>query len=160
MSSCLLRTLCSNAQPNQEKRFSYEDKVHVHSTPQWGMSMRYINVHGEPVNVDATGPKKSTTKRAEPLNEFHKGFAVLGFSPAHLAAAEQEHAHKAAEAKRNGRSLQPWSEEAYMRLNKPKKVRSKPYESRSAAVACAEIAAKQAGWKGLRVDAVVKGGQA
>lgn len=43
----------------------------------------------------------------------------------------------------------------FVSKNKPKKVRTKPYELRDAAAACADLA-ERAGWQRVRVDEVLK----
>lgn len=134
--------------------------------------MSYVNHKGEPVCPAALAhqqakPKQTrgTLKRTDDRSvaKVSEGFLVTGFSPEHLAQGERDHAiavdlahsHNAHNPTKPVAVPGPWSEEAYMRKAKPKRVRTRPYEIASAADQCAEMA-KKAGWKGVRIEEVLK----
>jgi len=132
--------------------------------------VQYVNAKGEPINLEALAKKHQPIKaKSESMRRVDDradakvsyGFAVVGFSPEHLRVAALEHAK--ALGNQQGRELLPkekllgpWDENTYMRTNKPKRVRSKPYEVASAADQCAEMVRK-AGWKNVRVEEIMRG---
>lgn len=134
--------------------------------------MSYVNIYGKPVcpaqlaRLQAK-PKQArdTLKRTDDrtLAKVSEGFLVTGYSPEQLDQGKRDHAiaidlandHNAREPAKPVRVPGPWDEEAFMRMAKPKRVRTKPYSIKSAAEQCAELATK-AGWKGVRVEEVLK----
>lgn len=112
--------------------------------------MDFVNLKGHPLDVSGAGAKKKTS-RSTATGEYHKGFRAVGFSPDQLAAARRRYEQDTIDRRRAGHFVPPFDEEAWMNQSQPKPIRSKPYEVMSAAQACADIAAKQAGWKRTQV---------
>lgn len=118
------------------------------------MTLQFVNHKGEPLGIVAGG--KSATKRPSAATDaFHKGWVVMGFSPAHLAEARRLYE---AQFVSEGDLGKPFDEVAFMRNNKPKPARSKPYEVHDAAEQCA-VLMRRAGWKVVTVVAKAKGGR-
>ncbi len=112
--------------------------------------MDFINIHGRPLSVSPAGTP-TPARKARPIGSvFHKGWRVVGYPPGAIRRASEEHA-SSPEARHR-----PFDEEAWCRANKPKSVRSKPYELASAAALCASMA-ERAGWDRVRVVEVAKG---
>lgn len=128
------------------------------------MGLTFVNIHGETVPVAPPGAAAgmgSATKRAPAKTvthgpgwqgSFHKGYLVVGFSPAQLAEARRVHDLAA----RHSPDAQPFDEVEYMRSAKPRKVRAAPYQLCEAAEQCAEMA-RGAGWKMVQTIAKTKG---
>lgn len=125
------------------------------------MSLQFVNIHGEKLAV-AVGIKPKAakgTKKAKAEDEgYHKGFRVMGFSPAHLEKARTEWNAKRAER------LSPTGDQvdigefivdSFVTIAKPKAVRREPYAILDAAQQCAELA-KRSGWVGVTVVPIVK----
>lgn len=116
------------------------------------MGLEFVNLRGEPVML--LPQKTSPTKKLQ-VDAYHKGWMVVGFSAEHLA--EGRHLHDAAQSGQADTVVRkPFDEAIFMRVSKPRKVRSKPYEVYSAAEACAELA-RRSGWRLVQVQAKAKG---
>ena len=113
------------------------------------MGLTFVNVRGEPVSIDPQGKLKAARRPAKDV--YHKGWRVVGISPQQQANARAAHATSPDRNK-------PFDMAAFLRAAKPVPVRSKPYELFTAALACAEMAAK-AGWIGAHAVEVAKGGR-
>lgn len=98
----------------------------------------YVNYLGQEIGLIDHGTKPRPKREAEP---FHKGWQVVGVSPIALADARDENQKNA-----------EWDEAAWIRAANLEPV-ARPYQLRSSAAECAELARK-AGW--LRVDIVEK----
>ncbi len=101
---------------------------------------------------------KRTRERDEATHSA--GFMVLGYTPttwANLPGLHTEamrlHTAGPTEHKHPG-DFEEWRAR-WMTKNKPKRVRSKPYELEDAANVCAELARK-AGWMHVRLDEVMR----
>lgn len=113
--------------------------------------MEFVNIYGQPVS---TSPLAAGKKRqASAPQQFHKGWLVVGYSPAHVAAGRAEHEASGTES-RTGR---PFDLHEFMTTTKPKRVRHAPYEVYEAAVECKAMA-ERAGWVGVRLEIKAKGG--
>jgi hypothetical protein len=110
--------------------------------------MQYVNQRGEPFKFPEVKPVKKAGA-AKP-DSFHKGWKVVGFSPAQLAEARAAHEKNPPE---DGKAF---DKVAFMRTEKPLKARSKPYTLHDAAVTCKEMLEK-AGWELVQVIPVAKG---
>lgn len=116
------------------------------------MGIEFVNIHGLPLVV-VPQPHKANSRPS--ATEYHKGWVVVGFSPTHLA--EGRRAHEALQAELpEGRERIPFNEASFMRTNRPRNVRSKPYEIYSSAEVCAEMA-RRSGWKLVQAQAKAKG---
>lgn len=114
------------------------------------MSLTFVNYRGEPVSTVATHQRMPRPTAAP--DHFHKGFKVVGFSPARVSDAEREHvAAQAASAQ-----PKPFDLESWMRTHKPSAVRSQPYALKCAAEQCAELA-RRAGWLDVQINAIERG---
>ncbi len=111
--------------------------------------LQFVNIHGETVATTAAPPVKRRV--AAVAQAQHKGWLVVGYSPAVLVEARRAHEKQA--------PTEPFDEANYMRTHKPVRVRSAPYELHQAARECADLAERH-GWQGVQVVARVQGGQA
>lgn len=111
------------------------------------MPITYVNIHGQVINP-AGGATKAKPKASRSTDSYHKGFAAVGFSPARLERAKDEHDRQA--------TGKPFNEAAYMAKARPTKIRSKPYEIAEAATQAVAMA-ERLGWKNCRVIPVAKG---
>lgn len=107
-------------------------------------------------------PAAETMKRTSDRGsaKVSDGFAVLGYSPEHWSQRIED--HKLAQelfAKDPNKNKAPGTldefTKVWMRKNKPKRARSKPYEIESAADVCAELMRK-AGWLHVHVEELMK----
>lgn len=121
-------------------------------------------VRGEALTKDqfkAAADQGAKTKRATP-DTFHKGWKVVGHSPAALAeaqrarTAEYEAAKRRIEHGKGGKPVSAWDERHWRMTAKKKPVRAKPYEVRDSAQSCAELAAKS-GWLDVELVEVRRG---
>lgn len=123
----------------------------------------YVNPSGQP--IDPLDPARQVTppkKTRDTSDGFHKGFRVLGYPPGAIAKAKEHHEKRRLEITRsNIGAIKPqrepgmWSETAWKQANRPKPVRSKPYEIESAAVQCMRLA-ERAGWTDVQLVEVKK----
>ena len=113
------------------------------------MSLSFVNIHGHQIS---TAPVKATKPQPGAPDAFHKGWQVVGYSPEHLASGRLEHFAE----QRDKPDPKPFDEVVFMRTNKPRPVRSKPYEVYEAAEHCAELAGRL-GWKLVQAVAKTKG---
>lgn len=114
------------------------------------MSITFVNIHGQPVS---TAPVKQARVTRDKAEKFHKGWRVVGFSPAHIQKAKEDH-EKERSARLDDdkpRDIGPFVLEKYMNESKPRPVRGKPYGIHSSAVLCMQMAQKE-GW--LRVQVI------
>lgn len=109
-------------------------------------------------------PKSSDALKTVELRDQAKvslGFIVLGYSPEHWesrvkARSEALVLHEIDPLKNKAPgTLEEWTPK-WMSKNKPKRVRSKPYELLGAAELCGQMAVK-AGWLFVRIDEILKG---
>jgi hypothetical protein len=115
----------------------------------------FVNFLGQPVH-EIAGSTVPTERRQERA-AFHDGFAVTGIAPGKLEEAQRLHESLRRRAMNSAQGMPPeWDAEAWIRTARRKRVRTKPYEIRSAAVLCAELATK-AGWLGVEVIELKKG---
>ena len=105
--------------------------------------MTYVNLFGEPVDLDKHQPKKKKTLRAK--RPTHNGWMVKGASP--------EEWHKAMSKKTNG-EIQPFYD--WARHNNNKKVCLKPFSSLESANEC-EALAEKSGWMHVQIIELKKG---
>lgn len=135
------------------------------------MSELLFNVGGRIVNADQfkvtaqKAPPKSTADTMKRVDDrgaakVSDGFAVLGYSPDYWAQRIADHAlaqqlfdREPTKNKAPG-ALETFTP-VWMRKNKPKRARSKPYEIESAANTCAELMRK-AGWVHVCVEEIMK----
>lgn len=106
------------------------------------------DLFGEPAALTATAPKKrpKTRRVYDPaVADAFYGFEVTGFSPQALEAARLACEKKG----------QRWDEDAFMRTTKPATLSARPYQLAQAAQVCADMATK-AGWKGVKVDQLLR----
>ena len=130
-----------------------------------------FSVGGRTVDADTfiAGAMKGAPRVAkEQKAEFHKGWSVEGYPPGFVAAAqaqaEAEFAkwwalddeQRAAKIKSGRRLAKAWDLASWKARTKLKKVRSRPYEVRSAADECAKLAEKS-GWTDVCVVTLQKG---
>lgn len=105
--------------------------------------------------------KKPALKRTQDRDKasHSAGFLVSGYTPTLWAQlpdlyAAAIKAHEKDETVKHPGTLDEFILR-YTNKNKPKRVRSKPYELHDAAQICAELAEK-AGWQRVRIDEVLK----
>jgi hypothetical protein len=125
------------------------------------MSMKFVNVHGDQVDpaVIAKKHKKAKVVTDNSDKSFHKGWRVVGFSGEILAEAREAHDKERSRKltdKHAPKDIGPFDLASYISLNKPKPVRSKPYEMREAALQCMAMAEK-AGWQFLQIIECTQG---
>lgn len=123
-------------------------------------ALTFVNLRGETVSLDdlatrhkpAPKPVKDYLRRVQHRENAQQsdGFVVSGYSPAQIESGKLDHANS------DDADTKPWDIEVFMKKNKPKRVRSKPYEIASAADECAELARK-AGWLRVGVEEIMKG---
>lgn len=132
--------------------------------------MNYVNASGQKVNIYEIAQKHKPLKSAPAIEEREDafgargksdGFVVLGYSaevwasiPKLHSEAIKRNAEKPTEYKHPG-TLEEFTA-SWLRKNKPKRARSKPYEIESAADLCADLMRK-AGWVHVRVEELLKG---
>lgn len=111
----------------------------------------FVNIHGQ--TVDTTKRVKLEKRTSTAPSEFHKGYAVQGIEPGVMEEARADYNKKRDSAMHEGLKDVPeaWSELAWLRKAKFKRVRTKPYELYSAASECKALAEK-AGWLHVRVQ--------
>lgn len=109
--------------------------------------MEYVNYKGEVVKVEAGGKKPKAPAKPKTGEITHKGFFAVGFSPDQIEEGRRIYEAERELAASNGRSMPPFNEESFMRVAKPRKIRTQPYATQSAAVHAGELAEKTAGWK-------------
>ncbi len=98
--------------------------------------------HDKPVRAPSSTPKK-VKNRDEASYSF--GFLVTGYSPESIHKA-QERCRKLGEV---------WDEAGWLKKTRPKRIRSKAYETQAGADACAELARK-AGWLCVEIKEALK----
>jgi len=118
--------------------------------------VEYTNIRGERINLaDLATPKVQKVRM--PTQATHKGYLPVGFSPERVEDARKRHESDSRLAAQNGREpLPPFNVEMFMRNNKPRRV-CKPFASRDAALQAKELAEK-AGWLGVTIEELKKGG--
>jgi hypothetical protein len=125
------------------------------------MSLKFVNVYGKRVDpqVIAQKHKRVNIVTDNSGKSFHKGWRVVGFSGEILAEAREAHdterSRKLAD-KHAPKDIGPFDLAGYISRNKPKPVRSKPYEMREAALQCMALAEK-AGWQFLQIIECTQG---
>ncbi len=103
-----------------------------------------------------SAPKTQTVQHVQGATRSN-GFSVVGYSPAQIAKARQQHADEIAAAQRLKlvnpivEIPGPFDLSAWMRKTRPGKARSKPYEIEQAAEQCAELCTR-VGWLEVRVQ--------
>lgn len=115
--------------------------------------------------LKATAPRRQVVRR-ETLKRVDKrddatssdGFVVLGYTPDQMQSLDTDYSIECKNAVESGKAPKPRDEfeTSWLRKNKPKRVRSRPYELESAAETCADLA-RRAGWSHVRVDEILKG---
>ena len=116
----------------------------------------FVNHLGQPLNIEAL--KKSAKKKSSrpQADSYHKGWRVVGFPPDQVERGKQDHLTLSERLREQGRQMLPWDLDRFMRDTRPSKVRSKPYETESAAQDAKELAVRS-GWLGVRIEPVTKG---
>lgn len=109
------------------------------------MELDFLNIRGEPI-VPVSAPAKPKAK-AEPKQEYHKGWVVEGYAPGRVEEAER--------LARTDRPPRFWEESVWLNANKPKRVH-RPYETLAAAQECGKLAARS-GWTHIRITELAKG---
>ena len=106
---------------------------------------------------------KETLKRVETVDEASRsdGFVVLGYEPGYWDSRIEDHkraAKKHAEDPTHNKPAGTLEEFTirWMKKNKPKRARTKPYELEQSADLCADLMRK-AGWVHVRVEEILKG---
>lgn len=120
--------------------------------------MEFVNLNGQVLDTSKGRIKARASTKPKP-DVYHKGWLVVGFSPEHLAEAKRLHDADAASQVDPLRRAKPFDPHQHMRIAKPKKARSKPYEVADAAEECA-VLMRRAGWQLVQVVPVAKGGRA
>lgn len=125
----------------------------------------FVNAYGQPINPHHTPSALAPKVRRAPsvakltgidyLDMISLGFVVEGWRPEALAAARKTREADLAAFAADPAGKQPlaWDEEQWFLKIKPQKVRARPYEIRSAADQCAEIATKS-GWLRVQVTEI------
>jgi len=109
----------------------------------------------------APAKKKASLRRTKDSDKatHSAGFQVLGYTPTLWAELPDMYAEAVKKHEKDAKNKHPGTLDefiaSYVLKNKPKKVRSKPYELRDAADICARLAEK-AGWQRVRVEEVLK----
>jgi hypothetical protein len=133
------------------------------------MSIDFI-VNGRVVSADTllAGAPKAAKSRAEPPDQYHKGWRVMGHRPGAVEAACEAArvefdawealapTEQAAKIAKGSRAPKPWDLKVWLEKAKCKPVRSKPYSLKSAADLCAEMARKE-GWTHVELVELTKG---
>ena len=120
--------------------------------------MEYTNIRGERIDLASLATPKVQKVRM-PVQATHKGYMPVGFSPERVEDARKRHESESRLAVENGREpLPPFNVEMFLRNNKPKRV-CKPFASYDAAVQ-AKVLAEKAGWLGVTIEELKKGGAA
>lgn len=130
------------------------------------MPVEYVNVYGAPVSITPGGVSKPKPKREQPA-EWHKGWSVEGYPPGTIEAGrvstEREYAvwqalsgeEQAKRIKAGVRAPKPYSLESWLRKNKPKKLRARPFETPTGAEDMARLA-EGSGWERVEVVELAK----
>lgn len=116
------------------------------------MTLAFVNINGQPVNVQAMAPKK--VSKLQPAS-FHRGWRVVGVPPGELEEARAAHIAMQEQRKAAGKEVKPWDEAQWLMNARKKPVRSKPYEVEAAARDC-RMLAERAGWLALQLVEVKK----
>jgi hypothetical protein len=125
---------------------------------------QYVNAYGQTINPFQTPSALAPKKKAPPVakltgidyeDEMLLGFAVEGWRPEELEVARfnREREIEAYAANPIGKQPQPFDAEKWFASIRPKKVRSKPYDIKTAAEDCAALATK-AGWLRVQVTEI------
>jgi hypothetical protein len=130
----------------------------------------FVNAYGQPLDISRLPRAQKRVAHVKPATGVEHedfmslGFVVEGFTQEMLDSARkyreweiETYDERLAEAledhKPAPRRPQPWDEEQWFLSAKPAKVRSRPYEIRSAADECVALATKT-GWLCVRVTEV------
>jgi hypothetical protein len=122
-----------------------------------------VGEYGVKAHLDKAKPRVSDgLKKVESRYDakVSQGFVVLGYSPTHWEKRvadrlEALRLHEMDSKNKAPGTLEEWTAK-WMAKNKPKKVRSKPYELESAADECGQLAVR-AGWLYVRIEEILKG---
>lgn len=110
-----------------------------------------------PANAEPAKPRIAKMREAQ-----HNGFAVEGYPPGHLAAAEasargafarwqtKDEEERRDYLRAGNKEPKPWDELSYVRKTKAKRV-AKPYATPQGAADCLALAIK-AGWQYARIN--------
>jgi hypothetical protein len=129
--------------------------------------MEYVNAYGQPIDIGALPKAQKRVANVKPATGIEHedfmclGFVVEGFTQEMLDAARkfreweiESYDSRVADALADHKPVPkrplPWDEEQWFMNGKPAKVRSKPYEIRTAADECKALAEKS-GWLHVRV---------
>ncbi len=118
------------------------------------MTLKFVNYLGDDLPPPASSVPSVRTRR-DPPPSYHKGFRVVGIPPGRVEEAEVEHNVAQNELVAKGSPFKPFDREHWIMNASKKSVRAKPYEVRSAAEVCADLA-KKAGWLGVEVREMKK----
>ena len=118
--------------------------------------MKFVNIHGEEISLGADSKTKKAASKPSG-NPKHKGWYAVGYSPEQIEQGRKNHQDAEELAKKNGRPIQPFNLQTFMRLTKPSKIRVKPFATQSSAEECCRIAESQAGWINCHVRDAVTG---
>lgn len=117
--------------------------------------MDFVDIHGRPIDLGRLKtPKRAKAKKTAEAS--HKGFRVMGFSPAQVQQAREEHA-KLQEQRRaqGGTPLPPFDIDGWTRNAKPTKVNPKPCATHSGAEEYQSLALQQ-GWVRVTIESMSK----
>ena len=122
------------------------------------MTIKYVNLHGQPLVINPDAPKCQKKKSAPAVSSTkedrkHMGWRVTGYPPEMVEAARAAHER----ANKDKPVAEPFDFVAWSRLagNRPKAARAKNYAMPQSAALCAEMLEK-AGWLGVRSEEVIK----
>ena len=122
------------------------------------MSLQFVNIHGQPLSINLSAPKRPEKKPAPAVRSTkedrrHMGWRVTGYPPEMVEAARSAHER----ANKDKPAAEPFDFVAWSQLasSRPKAARAKNYAMPQSAALCAELLVK-AGWLGVRSEEVVK----
>lgn len=118
--------------------------------------MGFVNHRGEPIDLKKLQtPKRGKTARVAEAS--HKGYRVVGLSPAQVQAARQENAAMNETRRKQGAAPVPFELDAWARNAKPQKVNPKPCATTAGAEEFKAPAERQ-GWIKVTIEEIAKGG--
>ncbi len=118
----------------------------------------YVNINGKELDL-GLAPAKKASKAKEGADKFHKGWLAQGWREVDFADATSKRAVEIAAAREVGKTPpEPLTRAEFVRLNKPKKLRSQPYGIEEAARTACDMANRM-GWFGCAPKAVTKGAE-
>jgi hypothetical protein len=139
------------------------------------IKLDFVNIHGHPVILQEllhpkTGKvlkKPPAQKRAAPPARYHRGWSVVGVSPAAVEQAKKQREADIKDARQLNLKLTPdkkvkvpppWDEQLWIKTAPLKPARTALFAVQESAQQCADFA-QQAGWQRVMVKAIKKGSE-